>query len=212
MKWLKLAIGIVLLIVAIAAILRVNSCVNDWHGVGRLNVDVPRDSSFMPTDHRHYQPPSLPGLSTLVGSPPPAKLPKGVRERDVHRVVSLELRERKKSIGIIEMKDGTVFVAKDSAIQNVTITDYEAPILSFGIFPGIGLSLGPQRVSPLAKISLIELWGIGRLPMLTADLDGAGIGGEFRLYHDIYIGSALVWRYEDMTARSLKLTINYNFQ
>jgi hypothetical protein len=222
MKWLKLAAAVVLLIVAIVAVSRFNSCMNNWRGIGKTSTDTPKDSSFMPIEHRHYQPPSLPGLTNLVGIPPtaPAKLPKGVSEKDVKRVLTLNVRELSKPINVIEMKDDRVFVEKDSGLVSVGVTDYVPPIVQFGFYPGVGISIGkvgtsaptfPMRFSPLATVAVADWWGLVRVPCIAADLDGIGISASAKIYYDFYIGVAMLWKYEDTSQRVLKATIAYNF-
>lgn len=215
---MKKAVALTLLAVAVVVFLSLPQTHNDV-----VLTVTPADSSFTPIDHRSYTPPLLPALSKRSAVPPVTKLPRGVRERDVRRVVQLEWKGVPAPTNIIELKNGEVFVEKDSPLERVTVVDYNPPVLALGLFPGIGVSLGLEKgnvgepwrnrakLSPVLKASFVEVCGTVKLPMIAADLDGAGIGAEWTIYHDIAIGAALFGEYSNLNQRSFKVTLQFNF-
>jgi hypothetical protein len=208
MEWLNLKNAGFLFMIALALFLLVK--VNSWFSPDpdEVTITVQKDSTFAPIEHRSYQPSVLPFSSKK----PPVKLPSNVRERDVERVVTVET-EPGKPIDIIETKDGEVYVAKDTMISRVVVTKFQPPLFAFGLRFGAGLSVsrrGNQAVvSPSAVFAPLEWNGWLHLPSGVIDLDGIGVGGQARIYHDIYLGAAKVWRYDDGTA--LKLTATFMF-
>lgn len=215
-KWLKIGAGIIVLIVLLAIISRVSSCVSA-HRDGVSKIVTPQDSTFAPLEHRSYTPPSvqIPFLTKKKSGHPPASLPVGVSEKDVKRVISLKYKDRTEPVNIIEMKSGMIFVKKDSLLEEVTDWTYRPPIVEFGLFPGGGLSFAWQdsklRLSPTMGFSLMDVCGTVRLPFISVDIDGLGAGIQAKLYHEIYIGPSIVWSFDDLSHKQIRISLNYNF-
>lgn len=175
-------------------------------------ISVPADSVFAPIVSRSYQPPSLPFSKKTIG----IKLPKGITERDVKKVTTVTVRdvphEPSKRINIIETNSGETFVEKDSSVESVIVTRVQRPLFVVGLSFGFGISIGATSenrpgVSPLAIVAILEWFGDLHAPVLVADLDGIGIGGQYRLYHDVFVGASRCWRYEG--GSRVKATVAY---
>jgi len=176
----------------------------------------PQDSNFVPVRVQRYRPSSLSFSKKTSG----VRLPKGVKERNVRQVVSLELqpdavngdslsfkrqyRGLSHKIDIIETKSGEIFVLKDSLLTGVSVTRFEPRLFSLGLRFGIGCSIAQAenerlRILPMGIISFVD-WNIGDVnfhaPIITADYEGVGIGMQTQLYHDIYFGLVRNWNYK----------------
>ena len=199
---LLIGVGIVLLIRFVFT----DNSSTEWSQVYRQY--VPHDPNFTPVIYGTYQPPSVPMLSSKKSG---LKLPEGMSEKDVAKVTTIE-RTEGKPIDIIETKSGEIFIAKDSTIRSVRVTMFEAPVFSFDWRFGFGASLGYRerfQFSPSVTFAPLEWYGKLHAPTLTADLDGIGVGGQLRVYHDIYLGPAHVWRYD--VGSQFKATVHYMF-
>ncbi len=178
-------------------------------------VQAPPDSTYMPVLRRHYTPPPplIGGLTNRRSAAPLKRLPKGVSEADVQRVVKIKVRDSN-TINVIELRDGGVLVEKDSVIEAVEVIEYNKPALSFGLFPGVGITGlikdGSARISPMLKLSFVEILGTVRLPMVAVDSEGFGAGLETRLYHDLFIGAGIFTSYSNLDHRQFKATLEYN--
>lgn len=207
LKYVAIIIACATIIIIVAQIRNCGS--NDQGGV----IVAPVDTNFAPVTHETYRPPSLPFSKKTSG----VELPKGVKEQDVQRVISVEVRdvpkEPPKRIDIIEMKTGEVFVHKDSSISDVTVSTFEPPVFTFQLKFGAGVSIGKAgsglRFSPAALFAPVEWAGWIQIPALGADLDGMGLGAQIKVYHDFSVGALRLWRYDG--GAKIKLTISYVF-
>jgi hypothetical protein len=167
-------------------------------------VDIPADSGYLPIVRREYSPNPLPFGNSLK---PVSKLPKGVKESDINRVITI--RSSVDTLVIIQTKSGEVFVPRKTDSIEVTVTDYQPPVLRFGLFAGIGLSLNSElKVSPSVSISPVIISERWYAPIITADLRSVGIGIGYRFYHDLTITPLLMWNYLD-TQRTIKINVSY---
>jgi hypothetical protein len=163
-------------------------------------ITVPKDTNFVPIENQTYQPPSVPVLSNKRSG---FKLPEGVKETDVKKVISVEVKTdsaETKTIDIIETKDGEIFIRKDSLIRSVKVTRFEPPVFSFGWRIGAGVSVGYNdriNFSPSGVFAPVEWYGWLHAPIVQADLNGVGVGAQFRLYHDVYVGAVKSWNYNE---------------
>ena len=210
LKWIAISIvcGI-----ALAFLWRFGGCGNSDDNI--VTTNTPEDSNFIPIQHKEYRPSSIPGVKGNLGT----KLPKGVSESDVKEVFSIELApdspsEKPKHIDIITTKDGEVFVGKDSSlIRSITVTTIQPKILAFGFRFGAGLSAyrasEKVKVSPSGFVAPLEWNGWLQAPIGVVDLDGVGPGIQAKLYHDVYVGIAQIWRY-DLGTES-KVTVSFMF-
>lgn len=197
-------------IVASAAVIvfvaRLGSCGEKSVGT----VAVPDDPNFAPVARGTYQPPSLPFSNTTSG----VELPEGMKEKDVARVISLEVRDVAKDppkrINVIQTKRGDILVHKDSSITGVTVTTFEAQVFAIGMRFGLGLSMGKGAdrlsFSPVALFAPIEWLGWLHAPIIAADLDGVGVGAQAQVYHEIFIGVVRLWRFDEGTQAKIVLT------
>lgn len=208
----KYAAAGILIILAIGLVIRLRECGRSHESAGvKMTVTVPVDTNFAPVQHQTHRPPSLP----FIGQKMDVVLPSGVKENDVERVTSVKWKDRERPTNIIELKTGEIFVQKDSTIESITVTDLLAPIVSVDISPGFGLSVqlgfSSRRweFSPSVTLSPFTFFGWLKGPAVMADLSGAGVGLEARLYHDIYLGPSVVWRYDDLSQRMLRINVHY---
>ncbi len=222
----KIAVAVALLLIVVLLFGSVN--IRQWASalftgsVSQPTVVMPSDSSFMPTHHRQYTPPLLSAFGKQTADPP-ARLPGGVREKDVRRVVSVKYKGIDKPVSIIETKSGDVFVERDSSLERIDVVAYNPPVVAFGLYPGVGISLAPFGanvgdpgrnggiIQPMVKLSFAEFFGVVRLPMLALDLKGAGLGAEVKLYHDIYVGAGYFASYSNLSQQEFKATLQFNF-
>lgn len=210
-KALKYIAAIVALITAIIVIARIRSCTSEPEGA--QSVVVPIDSNFVPIGYGSYRPPSIPFVKGKLT----AKLPQGMDESDVRRIVSIELQptveSSRRTISVIETTRDEIYVARDSAIKSVSVVNVQPQIVSFDLKFGVGLSVGIWNdrpgFSPAAAFAPVEWLGWLRAPVITADIDGVGIGAMARIYHDIYLGGARCWRYD--TGNQSKITLAFIF-
>lgn len=180
---------------------------------GPQSTTVPPDSSFAPVTRKNYQPPSLPFSKKRLD----VRLPRGLEEKDVKRVISLEVSDvpvrPPKKIDIIETVSGEIFIERDSSVQSVSVTQVEPQIVSVAARFGCGFTVSKVNsslaLSPSAVLAPVEWSGWIHAPTIVADLDGVGPGAQLQLYHDLHVGAARLWRYEGET--QLKLSLAYMF-
>jgi len=191
----------------IYVIVTVRSCVDGRMPEDGAILHVPKDSGFSPIAQQEYRPPSLPFSRRRLQ----VKLPAGVSERDVRRVVTVRVRDSSgaRRLSIIEARSGETYVPRDSAILGVEVTDVLSPIFAVGVRFGIGLTATPTRLSPAAFLALVEWDGWLQVPVAVADLDGLGIGGQLRIYHDICFGATHLWRFDQSTQAKATLSIMF---
>jgi hypothetical protein len=213
---LKYIAVILTCIVGAIALFRIGSC-GDGNG-GDVSVRIPADTGFVPVTERELRPRSTPfeGASNV-----PVKLPKGLAEGDVARIVRVVKRipiNSSRSVldttAMIITKADQVFVPKQDGIQtSVEDTKFVPPIFRFGIFASVGISLVKLgipnlEVSPSIAIAPLEILGKIQLPLITADLQGVGIGVGYR-YKDFVFAVAGHQRFED-AGRSVRIMIHYS--
>jgi hypothetical protein len=196
--YLKAASVIIVCATIVFIVLQMKSC--GKKASVSASVSSPTDSNFSQISHEEYKPSSLP----FSGKKAPVNLPEGVEEKDVQRVVSIEVKDVPKSepkkIDVVETKSGEIYVAKDTSVVSVKVTEFEPKLFDFDLRFGVGLSVGlPSsgvRLSPAAVAAPIVWAGFIHAPIVVADLDGLGVGAQARLYHDIFVGAARFWRYD----------------
>ncbi len=176
-------------------------------------VVIPADSGYLPVTVRQYRPKSTPFENPVK---PVSKLPKGVKESDVTRVIIIRRIPVMDTLVIIETKQGDVLVEKNDSIEvSVTVTTYLPPVMEFGLFCDLGLNISPPSgeikrglfFSPAASVSFIKWYGVLNAPEFTADLSSVGIGCSYKVYHDVYVGPLLTWNYGDLQ-KSIKLKVS----
>jgi hypothetical protein len=199
-------------ITALITIWRLETC--NSKDSSTVTVVTPKDTNYAPVTHKDFQPSSLPFLKKKSSG---VKLPAGISEKDVEKIISVAVKDVPKDsckrIDIIQTKDGEVFVHKDSSVESVIVTRFIPPLMDWDLRLGYGLTaaLAPSSSKLTASPALIvaPLCWSGWLdaPMFLADLDGIGLGAQARLYHDIFVGAAGVWRYD--TRAQAKITLSY---
>jgi hypothetical protein len=168
---------------------------------------MPKDTSGTPITHETYRPPSIP----LVENPvkPKVKLPNNLREKDVDRVITV-VKSPHDTVQIVFPKRGEPYVdRKGGEVLSVTITEYLDPILSFGWYVKIGLSGNSSQLSPMIGVSFLRIMGKVDVPVFGLDLDGIGLGLDYRLFEPISIGIMAHNRWQ--TQKSIRLTLCWNF-
>jgi len=167
---------------------------------------VPADSAFLPVVRREYRPNPLPFSHS---SKPVPKLPKGISENDVARVITVLNHTKGTVASIIETKNGDVFSPKQQDSISISVTDYLPPFVEFGLKAGIGGSVDVAlKFSPSACVSVLKWYGLVDAPVAVADIYGVGLGIGFKLYHDIYMMPAVRWQYGTLD-KSLILNVSY---
>jgi hypothetical protein len=179
-------------------------------------VATPIDSGFVPIIKQEFKPRSTPFERA---SKPPVKLPQGVKESDVKRVI-IVIKDVKTGSNIavpdtsriIELKSGEIYVPKEEGTElTVHEITYMPPILRFGLFASVGVSLGgiPAKltVSPLVAVSPLQICGFVQFPLVMVDLCGIGAGFGFR-YGNYMAGAFSHWRFDNMQ-RQVKISVQY---
>jgi hypothetical protein len=170
-------------------------------------VIIPADSGFLPSIHHNYRPKSTPFEKPIK---PVSRLPKGIKESDVKRVISVRKPKLNDTTVIIETRDDGIFIPRQDSIEaQVSVTDYLPQILSFGIYPAIGLTLDVQmQFSPSVSICFLKIEGKILAPVFAADIRSVGIGIGYQFYHEISVSAISMWNYSDLQ-RTIKLEVSY---
>ncbi|MDP1675708.1 MAG: hypothetical protein Q8L88_02490 [Bacteroidota bacterium] len=199
-EYLKYASYIVVCVTIAYVCLTLRNC--GTVGESSDRTDTPADSAYLPIIVRSYTPKSTPFEKPVK---PVSKLPKGVKEKDVKRVITIS---GKKLLQIIETKNGYVLVSKNGDSLEVAVTNYFDPIFEFGLFAGVGINLNAAAAAPSVSISFVKVCGNFLAPVVAADLRSIGIGIGYKFYHDITVTPLLMWNYSD-TQRTIKLNLSY---
>jgi hypothetical protein len=166
-------------------------------------INTPADTAYLPVIVRSYTPKSTPFEKPVK---PISKLPKGVKEKDVKRVITIS---GKKLLQIIETKNGDVLVSKNGDSLEVVVTNYFDPIFEFGLYANVGITVDVRKhFSPSASLAFIRWYGIIDAPVVVADDDGIGLGIGFKLYYAIYVTPVVMWSFET-TDKSINLNLSY---
>jgi hypothetical protein len=211
-------------IVGIVGLVRLGSC---GDSTDEVSVRIPADSSFSAVTERKYRPRSTPFEHPLK---PAARLPKGLAEANVARIVRVIKRSApsegrdssrvapseglRDTTTLIITKDDQVFVSKQQGVETtVEDTKFVAPIIHVGVFASIGISLAKfgiphLEVSPSVAVAPLEILGKIQLPLLAADLDGVAVGLGYR-YKGFVFAVAGHQRFED-AGRSVRIMIHYS--
>lgn len=216
--YLKYITWIVLAVVALVIVSRVTGLFKD--GVSEdVTVTTPSDSAFLPIHKREFKPASIPFEKRTK---PPVRLPKGIKEKDVARAIIITKSERGRTssrlgaigdtLRLIELKNGAIFVegvkGAETKVEEIT---YAPPILSWGMFTSVGVSISRSEerfvFSPVFAFSPLQISGTVQFPLLTADLNGIGAGVGAR-YKNFLFGISEQWRFENFQ-RQIKLSIHY---
>jgi hypothetical protein len=213
-----LVVAIVALVLGLTLGPRVLSFLEGYVG-GEHTVFTPADSNFVPVIKKDYRPPSTPFERP---SKPPWKLPKGVSERDVKRVITVAKETPADSAGavhrdttqIIETFDGRIYIPKElGKATTVRETRYTPPIFAFDLFTSAGITLTRREskfvVSPLLAIAPLQILGHVQLPLVGADFEGVVAGAGYR-YDRFMLGTVVHWSGRDLS-RYIKLTVHFCF-
>ena len=148
------------------------------------------DTNYTPVIKEKERPKSLPTDSGIK-----EKLPAGVRQEDVSRIIDLVPTDRTgdflpdKPAEIIETKSGEVYVRKDSAFALVKVIDIEEPIVRPGIFFFVGMTATVNDgLAPAIGASLLVWDGKFGIPFVAADTKGISAGGDYIFHKDLGIG------------------------
>ncbi|MBE3141459.1 MAG: hypothetical protein IMZ53_12865 [Thermoplasmata archaeon] len=194
-------IGIVLLV-----LLFVGSVVYKWLTPAPIvtTITTHSDSNYVSISTTPYTPASTPFENPKK---PDVKLPANIPEKYVDRVITITDSSGEKTKIIITKKGGTYVNKEGGRIKSVEITQYLPPILSWGIFPQIGVDGNSNKVSPFIGISFLEIKGRVQLPVFTLDLDGIGIGVDYRLFE--VFGAGILYHDAFNTDKSIRLKLQF---
>lgn len=208
--YLKIAGICIVVFAAIMLLVKVKGCLDGQENTVAETISVPSDSHFAPIEHNTFQP--TVEIPFVKKKEFPAKLPEGVKQTDVDRVITLETKDSDR-VFITETNKGEVFVQKDSSVREVTVTVIEPPLFKFQSDVGLGFTFGwhtdSYRMSPSACFAPLQWSGWLNIPNFTVDLDGIGVGGSARLYHDIFAGVSEEKMFNG--GSELKATIHFMF-
>lgn len=179
---------------------------------------IPADSGFVSIIQSEYKPRSTPFERPQR---PDVLLPRGVFEKNVHRIVVITRAQRVRTSGellaadttrLIELKTGELFIqAEEGSEIKVQETLFVPPLLGWGWFSSAGVSVGREGerfvFSPVLGFSPLEVNGVVQLPLITTDLYGVGAGLGVR-QQSLIFGLTSHWRFGDVQ-RSLKLSLQY---
>lgn len=198
---------IAIIVVALVTFMILSQMKHCWQSApDTVTLVMPSDSNFAMIVKKEYRPVSTPFEKR---SKPPAKLPSGVKERDVKRVVVVVdvYPDSINSVSLVELKSGEVFVPKEEG-RTVEEYTYKSPILDFDLFPLVGLTFG-GKLSPAVALSPLQVYESVQLPLIVASPDGVGMGFAGR-YREYSLGLTFEWRYRD-AGKQAKLVVAYNF-
>jgi len=200
-----------------AAVLIIFFSAKDWLSVETKSerILIPSDSNFVEIAEQQYRPSSTPFEKP---SNTPVMLPKGMKERDVKRVITIA---KKLPVAqgdtvvvdethIIETKSGDIFIPKQPG-KEIVVREigYAAPILALSWKTSIGFSTSwTGSLSPAIAAAPLEIAGTVRLPIFIMDLQGVGLGMGV-IYERFIFGMSRHWRFGDAEPSS-KLTIMYS--
>jgi hypothetical protein len=208
--WIVVAISVLVIF------FKIESCLREKKGSNEI-VFTPADSSFEPIVKKEYRPPSTPFEKPQR---PKIKIPAGIDEKEIEKAIIITKLPQTDGLKntppdttrILILKSGEVYIEKtDSTITKVEQYHYLPPIFDFTLQPSIGLSLSLDssfKVSPSLALSACQLFGKVQIPILTADLNGVGVGVGIR-QEDFVFGLAATWSYKDFD-RQIKLSLHYS--
>lgn len=201
-----LAIFAALVVFIAACLIMVRSCGDGGRAIDRPYIETPADTSFTAVKHE-------PVLSSQLMKKG-AKLPSNVKASDVDKVVQIKLKTGE-TLDLVVTKTGGqnpetgIYVAKDSSIESVTVLDVKPPAFGISLLPGAGATLTISgKFSPSLCFSLFHIDKY-RLPVLAADLSGAGIGAGMEILPNVEV-TAGYW-YEFRGTREFKAGVYYEF-
>lgn len=204
----KYSLWIILAVIVGALVVGLRNCGNPPRQMA--GVVTPLDSNYLPVRVEQYRPPSLPFEHA---NPPVKRLPVGVREKDVRRVVTIA--KISGPLQLVETNDGMIYLPKDSSTSSITVTNYLPPVFEFSpeIFGGISLGLGGESFSvlPSAGISVFNMCGSLHVPVIAVNPYGLGVGAGVQVIGNYYVGfSRDLWNWT-LEPLENRLTVYYSF-
>ena len=189
------------------------SCCYQPQEVTKNRIEQPKDTNFAAIVEHNYRPASIPFLEHPMK--PPLRLPQGVDQRDVKRILVVAKTVRnydstthRDNTAVVELKDGTLYVDKrNGEVYSADVYVYQSPVLEFGLFVSIGITASIEKLSPAVSISPIQIYGIIQFPVVIADFYGLGAGAAYR-WSNINIGLLLHSSFK--TASQVKLVLTYD--
>lgn len=175
----------------------------DSHSV----VLTPQDTTFSKVTQNTYRPASIPFVEKK--QPPPARLPNNVKPEDVKEVIQV-VKNPNDTTRVIITNNGEVYVDRQNgAVESVTVTTYEPPILDFGYYVKLGIDGNADKVSPALGLGFCKVLGYVTLPVFTLDLQGMGVGMDCKVISPLSVG--VIYHSAWNTDKSIRLTVMYNF-
>ena len=171
-------------------------------------VTTPRDTSFSQVTHNTYRPPSLPSFVEHRDKPP-AKLPDNVKPTDVREVISVA-KAPADTTRVIITNDGSVYVDRENGkVESVVVTQYEPPILDFGLFLKAGVDFDDTHISPVIEVAPLEILGKIDVPILSLDIDGIGFGMDYQILNPVSVG--VMYHIDFRADKSIRLDVVWDF-
>ncbi len=225
MKFILTRIAVIAICAVIVVVMLPRSCSQLGTDDSRITqVFTPKDSSFAPVATKQYRPPSTP----FEKQKSPVKLPSDITEcqvREAVRIIGTSPDSTIDTTVIIVSRDDHIYASGGRRSLRVEQFEYLPPLLDFGFFRQIGVTVAglrlPLSVSPCLAVSLLQIAcpgtlssGNGRfqLPTLLLDLDGVGIGAGYH-FSDFSAGIMYHHPFEDVDGNttSIRLFVTYNF-
>ena len=173
-----------------------------------ITTTTPIDTAnFHAVDHGTYRPQSVP----LIEHPgkPPATLPSNLKPKDIDQVITIVKKPGDTTQVIIDKK-GNVYVPKQNGkVESVNITTYLPPILSFDWYPSFGIDGNFEKISPVVSIGFCEIYGKLQLPVFSLDIQGIGLGANYKLFDPISLG--IIYHSNWNTSKEIRVFVGYNF-
>ena len=196
-------------IIAVVVIIGIAVKVYNWLNppVQVSTVTTSTDPNTAPVVNTNYRPQSIPFVEHPIK--PKVKIPTNVKEKDIEKVITI-VKTPQDSTQIIFTKDGNVHVNKQGGrVISVEVTTYLDPIFALGIYPKAGLCGNDKKISLMVGVSFLEIYGKLHLPVFTLDLQGVGIGADYKLFKPISIG--VIYHGAWNTDKTIRLTLAWNF-
>lgn len=201
---LSIVAGLIVLVAACLIVVR--SCREGERSAGNtVRIETPKDTNFVETVHKPVK------SSQLKRQ---ARVPSDVKPSNVDKVVQIKLRTGETlQVTIAQGSESharpEIYVAKDSAIESVTVLDVKPPLFGVMLQPGAGATVDfSGKFSPSVCFSFFHIDKY-RLPVLAADFSGAGIGAGMDILPEVEI-TAAYWL-EFSGKREIKAGVYYEF-
>lgn len=167
------------------------------------------DNTFVSANETSLRPKSIPFEPTTK---PIVREPNNVPQSEIartYRVITKDSSGHKDTTSLTILKNGQALADnKNGQVQEFLTQEYLPPVLSFGLFTKLGIDGNIEKISPMAAISFMEIYGIVQLPVFSLDLQGIGIGLDAKILNSVSLG--MMYHDDWNTNKGIRLTLSIN--